>query len=1618
MAIYHLSIGHVSRSTGRSSVQSAAYITGSCLYESRRDLTTNYENRYSDILSSDTLAPEYASDEFRELSIWDKLESFEDEYAKERYPNDLDARDKYQDSARTAMTIVVAIPKELSVESAKELVEEFSKTRYVSQGLIVTYAMHGDEGNPHAHFQISRRSVDEKGQLSWAKNRDMCTKRALLETRTFWADLTNSYLERDGIEARITEKSFADLGIQLIPTQHRGWVADKLKEMGVTSRIVQENEETFVTNQQRLLEKPELILVELTTMQATFTQIQLLKAVQKRIGDDASLVAQVFESALQKSLTVGIGIDGHVRYTTESYKEKEEAALHYLEEILKTTGHHGIKNFRVDAYLSEQYGHMSEEQHTATIGLIQDNQFSVLVGRAGSGKTTTTVKAVSEMYQQSGFTVIGTSLSALASQNLGREAGIKAKTIKSWLTCWNTYKDAQEKFLSFDRMVDKGVLEQFEWYQALKQLERYQLTPKTVLIIDEAGMVGTSQWHDLLAHAHRAGAKVIAVGDDHQFKAIEAGDFFRELKERSSECGHLFYLNTIRRQRIEWMRQASHHLAELNIQEGLSLYEQQGHIHQTDLNHLEHDIANAYINKLNDGSGTGKEGLVLAFTNQQTERLNYIIRQKLRQHDISGHVLSKTDVLMIKEKGFALGDKVVFLQNDEEKIQLLNAEGEKIKDRFITNGTTGILESVTQNGEIVVVRIDKETTAHFSVKNYDALNHGYALTTHKSQGQTIDFTLVAASRTMDAIGLYVAMTRHRDDVQLFYAKEDFTDFKALALHLSRFDNKDLVKDYTILPENADCWARVQEYQHCVYDAAAILRESTAEGEADWSTYRAIKKVQIEIGKEILNDYESHKLYLNQAGLTQEMLHITTGLKARPLSLAEQKAKLTVEIYGETAKMTRALWHEVRKTYPLIQHPNYAKFQELRDERDALAKNILDNYPLYREFIKMSAKEYGINKKTLENQVEYRHKAQKIEKEKTIKQQNREQEITLLKSSNKVSTTQVLSSQKELKNRIPFERTSAEIVNDLTANIKELALHFLGKPSQQNARQWRYGNKGSIAISVNGTNKGLYSNFESGISGNVVTLIADQLGLSNKEAFKWGVNWLGHSRGQLAQSQSVPSLPLAPSQDEVTSKSIDASDTWTPLFPVQASFPDLKNTPSLLSLLKGRHEVAKFAYKNAEGLLLGYVMRLEDMNGHKITPTLTYCRNDKGDKQWQWKGFGNNRPLYGLDHLKQQPNAPVLVVEGEKTCKAARKLFPQHVVMTWSGGCGSVQKSDWAPLKDRSVTIWPDHDKPGLSAAHTIMGILTELGNAGVKTVDLPAILPHKWDLADKIPEGINIDKLFTHTLDHATLSEQILEKTNPRYEKTFSYAEIYTHAKNSSIEFLMLEENEPLMTHIANETLRELKEWHALTGHPYENQKLQKQASLTGIYTVWSKDMLDSVKKEQESLEKALIIGAIAAKSKIDGLKFRDENGRMYEAKAQYQQHEEKIQKSMLNPSPSIKHWSQDAQREIMRNSLRCNELTGKTIPAPIVKECIQIVDQLCAKSHPAQTVRSVIQEVMSQKVKSPKSLTQVNLERVSLTQTKKELHLQRAIQFSQQKMLQREQHRTLERHHSHEIER
>lgn len=195
-------------------------------------------------------------------------------------------------------------------------------------------------------------------------------------------------------------------------------------------------------------------------------------------------------------------------------------------------------------------------------------------------------------------------------------------------------------------------------------------------------------------------------------------------------------------------------------------------------------------------------------------------------------------------------------------------------------------------------------------------------------------------------------------------------------------------------------------------------------------------------------------------------------------------------------------------------------------------------------------------------------------------------------------------------------------------------------------------------------------------------------------------------------------------------------TWKQITPVPTDAPKLE-----VALLLGIQPTAMYAYKSGRGQLLGYVCRIEDGSGGKQFRPLTFGEAD-GQFRWAARGFATPRPLYGLDRLAKEPTAPVLVVEGEKACDAAQQRLPGHVVVTWPNGAKSVDKADWSPLQGRDVVVWPDADDPGIAAAEKVAEQTEAAGANRVRVVTLPAQRPRGWDLADEIPEGLDVEGLI------------------------------------------------------------------------------------------------------------------------------------------------------------------------------------------------------------------------------------------------------------------------------------
>jgi len=139
----------------------------------------------------------------------------------------------------------------------------------------------------------------------------------------------------------------------------------------------------------------------------------------------------------------------------------------------------------------------------------------------------------------------------------------------------------------------------------------------------------------------------------------------------------------------------------------------------------------------------------------------------------------------------------------------------------------------------------------------------------------------------------------------------------------------------------------------------------------------------------------------------------------------------------------------------------------------------------------------------------------------------------------------------------------------------------------------------------------------------------------------------------------------------------------------------------------------------------YVVRTDRPDGGKSILPVTW----DGSK-WLWKAPPAPRPLYGCHQLAVKPDAPVLVVEGEKTADAAALLYPSAVVITWPSGCKAIDKADWSPLAGRRCVLWPDADAVGREAMAKLSLKLLKAGATQVRIVHPPSEVPEGWDLAD------------------------------------------------------------------------------------------------------------------------------------------------------------------------------------------------------------------------------------------------------------------------------------------------
>jgi len=761
LALFHTRTQIIGRSSGRSVIAAAAYRSTSTIKDERAGKTWSYEGK-PDLLHSAILLPAGAPDTFADRSaLWNAVEAIE----------------KRKD-AQLAREFEFALPHELSDAANIDLARAFVQEAFVKAGMIADLNIHKPvdakgQAKPHAHVLLTTRDVSADG--FGPKNRAWNDKRLPDQWRDMLAARTNEVLVREGIEARVDPRSYAERGIELQPQTKIGWKARKLEKEGKPAERTAEHRKIASHNGKALIANPWLGLDYLTEHTSTFTRHDIARFASRNTDG-----AEQFQSVLAKLMAhpdlvkVGTGKRGEERFSTRRMVAIERQMAEHAAALAQRQAH------RTDASFREQLqsvDHLGPEQRKALEHITKGDGLSLVLGFAGTGKSRMLGDA-RQVWEAAGYRVRGAALSGIAAESLQNSSGIESRTLASLEWHWSRGKD--------------------------------KLTSRDVLAVDEAGMVGSRQMERVLAAARAAGAKVVLVGDPEQLQAIEAGSAFRALADRHGVAS----LTVVMRQagrHAAWMREATKELATARTAKALARYDEAGMVHAAETR----EQAMAALIEQWDRDRLyrpERSQLILAYTRDDVAALNELAREKMKASGSLGE-----EVTMRTERGkrtFAVGERVMFLRNDR-------ALGVK-------NGSLGVLRGI-EAGKLSIqlddgMKVGGGQIVSFDPRQYTNLEHGYASTIHKSQGVTVARTKVMAHRAFDRHASYVAMSRHRGRVDLHYGREDFTDRVALGQRLGRERAKDTTLDYS-----AGLDGRTRD---AIRTMGAKMRTATRENAAD------------------------------------------------------------------------------------------------------------------------------------------------------------------------------------------------------------------------------------------------------------------------------------------------------------------------------------------------------------------------------------------------------------------------------------------------------------------------------------------------------------------------------------------------------------------------------------------------------------------------------------------------------------------------------------------------------------------------------------------------------------------------------------------------------------------
>jgi conjugative relaxase-like TrwC/TraI family protein len=622
-------------------------------------------------------------------------------------------------------------------------------------GFVVASFRHGTSraGDPqlHVHNLIANLGLGPDGRFT-AIDSELVYRWSFATSHVFECVLRAELAARLGTLFTPIEKGTCDVAgipadVRRAFSQRRAEIVDYMEERGMTSRRAAEfaNLQTRKTKDRErgepalraewrerveglgfdmstlmLIPRPVVLDVDdatvaafLTDSDATFARQDAYVAVARLAGEGADL-AQIDERV--ESFLAGpaaVALRPGELWTTPEILTVEQRSVAIAAAGLGC-GAGVASSVEVERAIAARPS-LSDEQATMVRAICESgNRYDTVIGRAGAGKTFT-LDGARDAWEASGYRLLGTAPSARAAQELRAGATIDSRSADRLLTA-----------------LAHG---------------RERMDERTIVVLDEGGMLGTRRLAALLDYVEQGNGKLVAIGDPKQLPEIDAGGLFAGIARRNGYVE----LTENRRQLDPDEREALAALRAGRVADAVGHMDRNG---QPVTAPNADQIRDALAGDWHELRRSGSDAVMMARRRQDTADLNMRARQLL----VADGELTQT-VMVVDDLEFAIGDRVVAHKNRYD-LGILNAE------RATVVGTRGdrLLLDVDGGERQVAIPTDYIADGH--------LTHGCASTIHKNQGTTCDAALVLGDDAMFAELGYSALTRGRDLNRLYLVRTE------------------------------------------------------------------------------------------------------------------------------------------------------------------------------------------------------------------------------------------------------------------------------------------------------------------------------------------------------------------------------------------------------------------------------------------------------------------------------------------------------------------------------------------------------------------------------------------------------------------------------------------------------------------------------------------------------------------------------------------------------------------------------------------------------------------------------------------------------------------------------